>query len=87
MSFIKLSIDDLNENDDQNIDDNISIKKISERRKFRKMLSHIKRSVLSLITINHFKLVQKFELKINLIKKDCFVKTLQIHHLIQKKMK
>ena len=82
MSFIKLSIDDLNENDDQNIDDNISIKKINERRKLRKMLLYIEKNVLSLTTINHFKFVQKFKLKINSIKKDCFVKTLQIRHLI-----
>ena len=82
MSFIKLLINNLNENDDQNIDDNILIEKINERRKFRKMLLHIKKNVLSLTTIDHFKFIQKFELKINLIKKDCFVKTLQIHHLI-----
>ena len=57
MSFIKLSINDLNENDDQNINDNILIKKINERRKFRKMLSHIEKNVLSLITINYFKFI------------------------------
>ena len=32
------------------------------------MLLYIKKDVLSLIMINHFKLVKKFELKINLIK-------------------
>ena len=87
VSFIKLSINDLNENNNQNINDNISIEKISGKRKLRRMLSHIKRNVLSLTTINHFKLIQKFELKINLIKKDCFAKTLQIRHSIRKKMK
>ena len=57
MLFIKLSIDDLNENDDQNIDDNISIEKINEKRKFRKMLLYIKRNILSLTTIDHFKFI------------------------------
>ena len=87
MSFIKLSTDNFNENDDQNINNNMSIEKINKRRKRRRMLSHMRKNVLSLTTINHFKLVQKFELKINSIKKDCLVKTSQIRHSIQKKMK
>ena len=87
MSFIKLSINNLNENDDQNIDNNILIKKVNEKRKLKRMLLHIEKNVLSLTTINHFEFVQKFELKINSIKKNCFVKTLQIRHLIRKKMK
>ena len=76
MSFIKLLIDDLNKNDDQNINNNILTKKINERQKFKRMLSHIKKNVLLLIIINYFKFIQKFELKINLIKKNCFIKIL-----------
>ena len=87
VSLIKLSADDFNENDDQNIDNNMSIEKISERRKRRRMLLHIKKNVLSLTTIDHFKLIQKLELKINSIKKNGFAKTSQIRHSIRKKMK
>ena len=87
MSLIRLSIDNFNENNNQNIDDNMSIEKISGRRKRRRMLLHMRKNVLSSTTINHFKFVQKLELKINSIKKDCFVKTSQIRYSIRKKMK
>ena len=65
----------------------MSIKKISGRRKRKRMLPHIERNILSLTTINHFKLVQKFELRINSITKNDFAKTLQIRHSIRKKKK
>ena len=43
MSFIKLSTDNFNKNNDQNINDNMSIEKIRERRKRRRMLLYIKK--------------------------------------------
>ena len=87
VSFIRLLINNFNKNWNQKIDDNMSIEKISERRKRKRMLLYIKRSVLSLTTIDYFKFVQKFELKINSITEDDFVKTLQIRHSIWKKKK